>query len=54
MKDKHFRISEDQAKDFEVLCALLGIAERQAGQLALREWVRGGIEAKLPRELDRS
>jgi hypothetical protein len=40
MKDKHFRIPEDQAKDFEVLCALLGIAERQAGQLALREWVR--------------
>lgn len=40
MKDKHFRIPEDQAKDFEVLCALLGIPERQAGQLALREWVR--------------
>lgn len=40
MKDKHFRIPEDQAKDFEVLCALLGISERQAGQLALREWVR--------------
>ena len=40
MKDKHFRISEDQAKNFEVLCALLGIPERQAGQLALREWVR--------------
>jgi len=40
VKDKHFRISEDQAKNFEVLCALLGIPERQAGQLALREWVR--------------
>jgi hypothetical protein len=40
MEDKHFRIPEDQAKDFEVLCALLDIAERQAGQLALREWVR--------------
>jgi hypothetical protein len=40
VKDKHFRIPEDQAKDFEVLCALLGIPERQAGQLALREWVR--------------
>jgi len=40
MKDKHFRIPEDQAKDFQVLCALLGIPERQAGQLAMREWVR--------------
>jgi len=40
MKDKHFRIPEDQAKDFEVLCALLGIPERQAGQIALREWMR--------------
>ena len=40
MKDKHFRIPEDQAKDFEVLCALLGVSERQAGALALREWTR--------------
>jgi hypothetical protein len=40
MKDKHFRIPEDQAKDFEVLCALLGVSERQAGELALREWIR--------------
>jgi hypothetical protein len=40
MKDKHFRIPEDQAKDFEVLCVLLGIPERHAGQMALREWVR--------------
>jgi hypothetical protein len=40
MKDKRFRIPEDQAKDFEVLCALLGIPERQTGQIALREWMR--------------
>jgi len=40
LKDKHFRIPEDQAKDFEVLCTLLGVPERQAGQLALREWTR--------------
>lgn len=40
MKDKHFRIPEDQAKDFEVLCTLLGVSERQAGELALREWIR--------------
>jgi hypothetical protein len=40
MKDKHFRLPESAAKDFEVLCALLGISERQAGELALREWVR--------------
>jgi hypothetical protein len=40
VKDKHFRIPEDQAKDFEVLCALLGVSERQAGELALREWTR--------------
>lgn len=40
MKDKHFRIPEDRAKDFEVLCALLGVSERQAGELALREWIR--------------
>ena len=40
MKDKHFRIPEDQATDFEVLCKLLGIPEKQAGQIALREWVR--------------
>lgn len=40
MKDKRFRIPEDQVKDFEVLCALLGIPERQAGQIALREWMR--------------
>jgi hypothetical protein len=40
VKDKHFRIPEDQATDFEVLCKLLGIPEKQAGQIALREWVR--------------
>ena len=40
MKDKHFRIPEDQAKDFEVLCALLGISERQAGELAIRQWIQ--------------
>ena len=40
MKDKHFRIAENAAKDFEVLCALLGIPERQAGELALRDWIR--------------
>jgi len=40
LKDKHFRIPEDQAKDFEVLCALLGISERQAGELALRQWIQ--------------
>jgi len=43
MKDKHFRIPEDQAKDFEVLCALLDVSERQAGELALREWIRKNI-----------
>jgi len=40
LKDKHFRIPEDQAKDFEVLCALLGISERQAGELAIRQWIQ--------------
>lgn len=40
MKDKHFRIPENQATDFEVLCKLLGIPEKQAGEIALREWVR--------------
>jgi hypothetical protein len=40
LKDKHFRIPENQATDFEVLCKLLGIPEKQAGQIALREWVR--------------
>ena len=40
MKDKHFRVPEPAAKDFEVLCALLGIPERQAGELALRDWTR--------------
>jgi hypothetical protein len=40
LKDKHFRIAENAAKDFEVLCALLGIPERQAGELALRDWIR--------------
>ena len=40
MKDKHFRIPENQAKDFEVLCTILGVTERQAGELAVRDWVR--------------
>jgi hypothetical protein len=40
LKDKHFRVPEPTAKDFEVLCALLGIPERQAGELALRDWTR--------------
>jgi len=40
LKDKHFRVPEPAAKDFEVLCALLGIPERQAGELALRDWTR--------------
>lgn len=40
MKAKLFRLPEPTAKDFEVLCTLLGISERQAAELALREWVR--------------
>jgi hypothetical protein len=40
MKSKHLRLPEPTAKDFEVLCALLGISERQAGELALRDWIR--------------
>jgi len=40
LKDKHFRIAENAAKDFEVLCTLLGVSERQAGEVALRDWVR--------------
>lgn len=40
MKAKLFRVPEPAAKDFEVLCAILGISERQAGEVALRDWVR--------------
>jgi len=40
VKAKLFRLPEPTAKDFEVLCTLLGISERQAAELALREWVR--------------
>jgi Xaa-Pro aminopeptidase len=40
LKDKHFRVAENAAKDFEVLCALLGISERQAGELAIRQWIQ--------------
>jgi hypothetical protein len=40
MKSKHLRLPEPTAKDFEVLCALLGISERQAGELALRQWIQ--------------
>jgi len=39
LKDKHFRIPENQAKDFELLCTFLGVTERQAGELAIRNWV---------------
>jgi len=39
-KAKFFRVNEVVAKDFEVLCALLGISERQAGELALRQWIQ--------------
>jgi hypothetical protein len=31
---------EPTAKDFEVSCALLGISERQAGELAVRQWIQ--------------
>ena len=40
MKSKHLRLPEPTAKDFEVLCALLGISERQAGELAIRQWIQ--------------
>lgn len=40
MKAKLFRVPESAAKDFEVLCSMLGISERQAGEIALRDWVR--------------
>jgi hypothetical protein len=40
VKAKLFRIPEPTAKDFEVLCAILGVTERQAGEVALRDWVR--------------
>jgi hypothetical protein len=40
MKSKHLRLPEPTAKDFEVLCALLGISERQAGELAVRQWIQ--------------
>jgi hypothetical protein len=39
-KGKFFRVHELVAKDFEVLCKILGVTERQAGELALREWIR--------------
>jgi len=39
-KAKFFRVDEVVAKDFEVLCKILGISERQASELALRDWVR--------------
>jgi len=40
MKSKHLRLPEPTAKDFEALCALLGISERQAGELAVRQWIQ--------------
>ena len=40
MKSEHLRLPEATAKDFEVLCALLGISERQAGELAIRQWIQ--------------
>jgi len=39
MKSKHLRLPEPTAKDFEVLCTLLGIPKRQAGELAVRQWI---------------
>jgi hypothetical protein len=39
-KAKFFRVDEVVAKDFEVLCKILGISERQAGELAIRDWTR--------------
>ena len=39
-KAKLFRVDELVAKGFEVLCKMLGVSERQAGEHALREWVR--------------
>ena len=40
MKAKLFRLPEPTAKDFEVLCTLLGISQRQAAEIALRDWIR--------------
>jgi len=40
MKSKHLGLPEPTAKDFEVLCALLGISERQAGEFALGQWIQ--------------
>ena len=42
-KEKVFRLSRDLAAEFEKLCTLLGIKEREAGELAIRSWVKANM-----------
>jgi hypothetical protein len=48
MKAKFLRVNGTLAKDFGVLCEILGISERQAGELALREWTRKNRSPGVP------
>ena len=40
MKEKIFRLPRDLAGEFEKLCTILGISEREAGEQAIRSWMK--------------
>jgi len=42
-KEKVFRLPRDLAAEFEKLCTLLGMKEREAGELAIRGWVKANM-----------
>jgi len=39
-KEKIFRLPRDLAAEFERLCTLLALSEREAAELAIRSWVK--------------
>jgi len=39
-KQKKFRISRAMAADFERVCTVLGISEREAAEQALKDWLK--------------
>jgi hypothetical protein len=43
-KQKHFRLTRGLAADFERICSLLGIHEREAAEQALAGWVKQNNE----------